>query len=430
MMVISEDGVRQSTYWSLGPEREIRMKSDAEYAEAFRSIFFDAVNCRLRSAFPLGTMLSGGLDSSSIACVAHELAGNRAGGNLHTFSVVFNQVKNSDERQFIEKIQASRKFKTHFITGDESTPFDDLERVLWFQDEPFYAPNLFLTRRVWQFASQNSVRVLLDGLFGDNVVSHGIEYLNELAGRGRWFPLARELRQLIEKSGSDMPLWKPLGRYIVQHGIRPRVPESGLSLWRRLRGMPADPVAHQCRVFRTEYSKRTGLRGRLERAYKHGRRIRSARHAHHDALNGGMVQTALEIYNKGCAEFGIETRFPFIDKRLVEYCLAIPGNQKIGQGYTRIILRRALRGVLPEEIRLRTGKGDLGWSFISGFNANREFVGTIIESSNLFLDRFFDVGFLKRIYGRCNSGKAAGDDLLTLFLVVVLSVWNARIAAH
>ena len=104
MMVISEDGVRQSTYWSLGPEREIRMKSDAEYAEAFRSIFFDAVNCRLRSAFPLGTMLSGGLDSSSIACVAHELAGNRAGGNLHTFSVVFNQVKNSDERQFIEKI--------------------------------------------------------------------------------------------------------------------------------------------------------------------------------------------------------------------------------------------------------------------------------------------------------------------------------------
>jgi asparagine synthase (glutamine-hydrolysing) len=92
MMVISEDGVRQSTYWSLEPEREIRMKSDAEYAEAFRSIFFDAVNCRLRSAFPVGTMLSGGLDSSSIACVAHELAGKRSGGNLHT-SFDLNQVR-------------------------------------------------------------------------------------------------------------------------------------------------------------------------------------------------------------------------------------------------------------------------------------------------------------------------------------------------
>jgi asparagine synthase (glutamine-hydrolysing) len=143
-----------------------------------------------------------------------------------------------------------------------------------------------------------------------------------------------------------------------------------------------------------------------------------------------MVQTALEIYNKGCGEFGIETRFPFIDKRLAEYCLAIPGNQKISQGYTRIIVRRALQGILPEEIRWRTDKGDLGWSFISGFNAKREFVGTTIESSNLFLDRFFDVGFLKRVYGRCNSGKAIADDLLTLFLVVVLSAWNARMAPH
>ncbi len=72
-MTVSRDGVRIEEYWALDPTREIRMKSGEEYAEAFREIFTEAVHCRLRSAFPVGSMLSGGLDSSSIVCVARKL---------------------------------------------------------------------------------------------------------------------------------------------------------------------------------------------------------------------------------------------------------------------------------------------------------------------------------------------------------------------
>ena len=68
-MTVTKHGLTLRKYWSLDPEREIHLKSDAEYAEAFREIFEDAVKCRLRSAYPVGTELSGGLDSSSVTCI-------------------------------------------------------------------------------------------------------------------------------------------------------------------------------------------------------------------------------------------------------------------------------------------------------------------------------------------------------------------------
>ena len=97
-------------------------------------------------------MLSGGLDSSSIACVANELLGARGGDDLHTFSIVFDKIKKSDERPYIENVLAARRFSSHMIDGDRITPLDDLDSVLWHQDEPYFAPNFSLTRSGWHAA--------------------------------------------------------------------------------------------------------------------------------------------------------------------------------------------------------------------------------------------------------------------------------------
>ncbi|MBK8151334.1 MAG: hypothetical protein IPK58_24840 [Acidobacteria bacterium] len=84
-LALGRNGAKLTTYWTLDPEREIRLKSDAEYSEQFRAHFYESVRCRLRSAFPVGAMLSGGLDSSSIACAAYELHDPAHSGPLHTF---------------------------------------------------------------------------------------------------------------------------------------------------------------------------------------------------------------------------------------------------------------------------------------------------------------------------------------------------------
>lgn len=424
-LLVSRDRIRIREYWKLDPDRKIRFQSDHEYSEAFRSIFCDAVDCRLRSAFPVGAMLSGGLDSSSIACVAHDLsAADSAHNTIHTFSIVFDKLRESDERPFIDKVLQKRQFVPHFIDGDKITPFDDLERVLSFHDEPICAPNYSLTRHAWQSASNNGVRVLLDGLFGDNVVSHGIEHLNELASSWRWFALSNELERVIGNAHPDVPLWRPLSEYILREGIKPYLPEAALAMWRRFRRYPSDPTAKDQWVFSSDFSTRTGIRDRLQRAYADSRIVKSALQVHCNSMGSGMIQTALEIYGNGCSEFPLETRFPFIDKRLVEFCVAIPGTQKIGGGYTRAILRRALVGYLPKEIQSRVSKGDLGWSFVEGIRAQRNLVSAKLGSSQQFLARFFDSNRVNQMISRLNDGRIIPEELFTLFLLVLLSTWG------
>jgi asparagine synthase (glutamine-hydrolysing) len=425
-LTVNRAGIQVREYWRLEPTNEIRLKSNDEYAEAFRAHFVEAVRCRLRSAFPVGSMLSGGLDSSSISCVAHDLMSSRINRDLHTFSIVFDQVKKSDEREYISKVLEGRNFTPHLIDGDRVSPLDDLDRVLWHQDEPFYAPNLALTRSAWQSARQHGVRVLLDGLLGDNVVSHGIEYLRELANQWRWFALASELRALIDRSGRDIPLRHPLQRYIWSDGIRPYVPEAALSLWRSLRRDSTDPFAAWRGILSTEYCRRIQLRERHVQAHAHDRKAKSSQQSHVETLSSGMVQTALEAYDKGCGEFGLETRFPFADRRLAEFCVAIPGDQKVSEGYTRMIVRRGLAGYLPHAIRDRADKGDLGWSFRNGFENRADQLDALLASSGTFLSRYFDMTRLGRVRERYGRGKLNDEETLQLFLVLVLSAWHCE----
>lgn len=426
-LTVKEGRIEIRKYWSLDPAREIRLGSDGDYEEAFREIFTDAVRCRVRSEFPVGCMLSGGLDSSSIACVGHDLFKAERPGGLHTFSIVFDKIEKSDERTPISHVLASRQFQSHFVLGDTASPIDDLETVLRRQDEPFFAPNLFLNRLVWKAAQECGVRVLLDGLLGDNVVSHGIEYLNELAQRWRWMRLATELRQIIQKSKRQIPLRGPWLSYVRDKGIRPIVPEAALALLRRVRRQPAEPWENRLSVFNPDFVDQANLRQRLAIRYRQERGRKTARQAHADALESGMIETALEVYDHGCAEFGIEARFPFADKRLVEFCLGIPGSQKVSQGYTRMILRRALADHLPDPIRWRTDKGDLSWSFLDGFGRGVATVESKIESSKDFLRQFIDLARVDRLLSRLRRGVVTESEA-DLFEIAILAAWHSNAA--
>ena len=199
-MTIDHHGLRLHKYWSLDPSHEIRYGSDEEYADAFREKFTEAVRCCLRSAFPIGSSLSGGLDSSSIVCVARKLLGENGSRRLHTFSFVFDDVPQCDERSFIKTVLAQGGVEPHFIHPDRLSALDNIEQVLWHQDQPLYIRNMFLWTAKYAVARENGIRVMLDGEDGDSVVSYGDAYLAELAQAGRWTEFAREANGLWRHS--------------------------------------------------------------------------------------------------------------------------------------------------------------------------------------------------------------------------------------
>ena len=118
-MTVSLSGLRIYPYWSLDPRHEIHFETDEEYENAFRTLFIDAVRCRMRSSHPLGSELSGGLDSSSVVCVARHLLRqenrDHKALSLHTFSAVFDKVPECDERTYINYVLSEGNLTPHFI---------------------------------------------------------------------------------------------------------------------------------------------------------------------------------------------------------------------------------------------------------------------------------------------------------------------------
>ncbi|MEM6614636.1 MAG: asparagine synthase-related protein [Cyanobacteria bacterium P01_C01_bin.72] len=351
-LVINEQSKSIERYWALDPDYRIKLGSDQEYTAAFKELFTEAVNCRLRSAFPVGSTLSGGLDSSSITCTARNLLSG-TGKQLHTFSAIFpnlpsSELKQIDERYFMNAVKQAGEIKAHDVRADLLNPLLDW---LWQGEEPILSPNIYIHEGMYNCAHQNGVRVFLDGVDGDTTVSHGWRYLTHLTYTGNWWRLYQEITATSRNLRISRKL---IGK---EYCIKPLINEP----WQRI----------QTRLFkRWDYGDL--IEPRFARKMNLGERIRqlaaeplvvTAREEHRSGLNTGLYPYAMEITDKATAPKSIEARYPFFDRRLMEFCLAIPLEQKFRQGYPRAILRHAMEGILPPEIQWRVSKARLGSNF-------------------------------------------------------------------
>jgi asparagine synthase (glutamine-hydrolysing) len=418
-ITVNRGEARARPYWALDPTREVRFKSNEEYAEAFCELFTEAVRCRLRSAFPVGSMLSGGLDSSAVVCMARALL--RADGNqrLHTFSAIFDDVPECDERVFINAVLAQGGLEPHFVHPDRISPLTDLDRIFHHEDEAFWVPNLFLLwGGVYNAARQQGVRVLLDGCEGDTTVSHGYAHLADLTRTGRWWGLLTEVLGLA-KNLDDSP-WKILWRL----GIRPVVPEPVVRAWRVLQNHKR-PEYDINSIIRPDFARcHLGLSQGSERLPENQlRSVSSSRKSHWYDLTSGFNAYTLEVADKAAAAFCIEPRHPFYDRRLAEFCLALPAEQKLNRGWTRAIMRQALAGLLPDEIVWRGGKADLSRNFARGLLAfERETLDEVILNDPQSIEAYVDITALRKAYDQYVFW-GRYSDAETVWKAVTLAQW-------
>jgi asparagine synthase (glutamine-hydrolysing) len=435
ILAITSGRVQLRPFWSIDPERELRLGSDTAYAEAFRELFIKAVGCSMRSAFPLASSLSGGLDSSSVACVAKRLLTRQGLSPLRTFSIVFDELFQCDERQFINRVLAKGGFEPHYVRGGQTGPLENIESMLWHEDEPFVAPGLFSTWELFRAAREQGVRVLLDGHDGDGVVSHGIGRLNELADTSQWQALAVEARGVAKVYGDSITkiLWDHLRRFkldpfVSRHQGLQRLQGFSRALLQRVRfdHLQPDPSSWKSLV-NPDFAQRIGL---AERYRSWGRvqpgAAQRERQMHYRTLLSGLQPFALEVFDKAAAAFSIELRHPFWDKRLVEFCLSLPSEQKLFGGWSRMVMRRSMANILPSEIQWRVSKTDFFPSFSYGWLVlEREQLDSIVRDKLEIIRDYVDILALRCLYDRVlqrRSLKKAAD-VLTLWKYVSLALW-------
>jgi len=435
-LLVRRAGKRLQSYWCLDPSREIHLGSDEAYAEAFRDIFVEAVRCRLRSAFPVGSSLSGGLDSSSVTCVAQQwLAQNRT-PRLHTFSLIFDEVAQCDERPFIHRVLAQGEFEPHYIHGDRIGPLTDVHRILWHQDEPFYAPGLFLSWALFGAAREQGVRVLMDGHDGDGTVSHGHGRLDELAQARRWLTLAREAQGSAKVYG--LSLWRLLWSYARYYELQPIISRSpalqqGWRLWQAVRQQASrwhkssDIRPAWAALIHPEFVHRIGLADRFQVWQRNQPALaQGEREMHYRTLMAGLQPFALEVFDKAIAPFSIELRHPFWDKRLVEFCLALPSEQKLDHGWSRLVLRRAMAGIVPVKVQWRVDKSNFLPNFSHGLLAfEREQLEEIVLKDIEVATDYLDVPAIQELYHRfvLQRDRLSSREVLAMWRAISLVLW-------
>ncbi|MBX6771140.1 MAG: lasso peptide isopeptide bond-forming cyclase [Chloroflexi bacterium] len=429
-LAAARDGLRIDRYYQLDPTRETRLRSDADYAAAFRDHLSEAVRRRLRRAFPSGSLLSGGLDSSAITCLARQLTDSTSMGQWPTFSAIHDRVTTCDESRYITAILKCGGFHAHYFWPDRVSPLLDLERVLWHVDGPTVGGNLYIDWGIYCLARQDGIRILLDGFDGDSTISHGLGYLVELATAGRWGALAREVipyaRALGEPWGHVMASW------LWAYGLKPRLTHASAArragaVLRSLQRHVSHTANHtadgeQSALLRPDFLQRTGL-------LEHRQSLaacppRTEREHHYRRLTDPGLVTVLEVLDHAAAAWGIEVRFPFWDRPLVEFCLSLPAEQKIRRGWTRFVMRQALEGILPPEVQWRPGKTDHHDGFATGLlTFERQRLAEIVARPPRIIAEWIDLGELRGRFARCVSGGATPADLDSVWQVVSLALW-------
>jgi asparagine synthase (glutamine-hydrolysing) len=420
-LTVTATGQRLREYWQ--PKTSAVSSGDA--AEQFRDIFATAIRCRRRSARPVGAMLSGGLDSSSIACVAADQHSKERGGKLTTLSLVFDRTPALSERRFIEAVLARGGFDSVFDDLGDHAPFADFDRVLAEQEGPFLAPGVAFTRRLYRMAAERGLGIVLDGHGGDEVVSHGQGRLHELARAGHWLGLWREVGGLARATGYSH--WPTYAAYVERYAAGGRLGR----LRRRIRRSASAGPAWS-RFVSTKLAARSNLADR----YREQNRKEVAASTEESSWQAWIVFSnrrpqSLEVLDKLTAAAGVEGRYPFWDKRLLEFCLSLPSKEKLDGGWSRLILRRAMEGILPPAVQWRTDKLNFGPHIIRGMLAHhRALIDRILDEDAVAVGEYVDLPAIREAYRRITEKQEAADgfDVQAVWKTVVLATWLRQLS--
>ena len=333
-------------YYSLAPA-ELRFASDDEWVEALGIELDRAARVRVRAAGGIGAHLSGGLDSSAVVC----LAARELGGGPPLLALSFSSPPDAGEptvdQDYIRDVVDYAAVPLRYAPFDPQLSVDAHDTAAAGMMPPEYE-----TESEHRWAREEGLRVMLSGWGGDEAASfNGRGYLSSLLRRGRWLELARVVAGLRRRGKA-----RRLLPFLAGQAVVPLLP---YPLYRLLQArVRRDPAAD--RLPRSCVSPRLARElGLDDGVNRRGLRQGAGVHAYQLRLLGhGHVVRRIEGWSADASRFGLDYRYPLLDRRLLELCLALPERLSIHDGHLRYAFRAALAGRLPESVQWRGDKAD------------------------------------------------------------------------
>lgn len=404
MLLAGPDGLKISRYYDLNPEQFETYEGSLEDAgQQYLSLFKDAVRLRMRSDVEVGSCLSGGLDSSAIVCEA----ANFAPGNFKAFNAYFEFPRHMDERKWVQLVCEKSRSIAHYISPTPEMLMNDYEQIIYHQEIPLTTSSPFSQYYVMQLARQNKVTVLLDGQGSDEMT-------------GGYHPAFYRFYADLIKRFKVVDFHTQFPAYLkhINHPAARFVKTMAVLLF-------SDRKINLMEIRNNEKNlllHRDISKDILDN-YKNLKTSKLSNYLYNILMNGNL-QTLLHLEDRNSMAFSIESRVPFLDYRLVEFCFSLPSNFKIRKNLGKLVHRKAIEPIVPIEIANRKDKipflapGESIWLK----NEMKDFAKAVIYSNSLHDRGFVNTDYIKNMYEKyiVNGNPSLGK---TLWKVISFEIW-------
>lgn len=381
----------------------------------YQALFLDAISLQVRSDVPVGASLSGGMDSSAIVCSATR----KLAEPMHTFSSYYADTPALDERKWIEIIVKRTASISHLLTADAEDAINWWDRATIINDMPI-AAGFVSQYAVFNTAKQQGIKVLLSGQGSDEINAGyrhaSYRYFADLLRGLQMGKLRKELPKYLRAEDNQSGYSK-----LAKIGLSAIFPESALyrlefSLLR------FEPFS---KAFRQEASLQAEA-GMLSRIVD----IKASRLSNflYNMMHNTSIQTLLHFEDRMSMANSVESRVPFLDNRLVDFVFKLPSRYKLQPPYNKLLHRKAMKPLIPEEIYLRKDKGIFSSPFYAQWMRGGlcSYLSDILNSSKFRQRGIWDLAVINKQWQKYLSGDNQPAEML--YQVFALEQWFRNVA--
>lgn len=344
MQMFDSSGRLASTAWYELPAEAFAGSYD-EAAHLLGDLLDSSIELRLRADVPVGSCLSGGLDSSSLVCMMSRQLMDKRASSAKVFSACSDE-SSVDEQKWIDMVVSQTGVDSYKTLPDLDHLFDELPNLTWHQDEPFGSTSIYAQWCVYQLVASSDVRVILNGQGADELLAGYHSFLaprfTGLLRRGRFGELCKEIAATNRRLGySKSYALKRMADMVLPNGLR-----------QMARAMAGYASASNNDWLNQTWMKEANVHVATASVEQSG----SVRDLSQSLMMRRHLPMLLHWEDRNSMACSVESRIPFLDYRLVEFCLSLPDEYKLYRGWTKRVMRTSMKGVLPEPIRIRTDK--------------------------------------------------------------------------